>query len=303
MTTEVVSPAPCALGEGPYWDPQENLLRYVDIVGGDVYSLNPMFKESRKIHVGDYSSFVIPRSANNNELIVGANLNIVKLNWKMGTTEIIAKLDQEWQKQETRMNDAKCDAKGRLWMGTMFLISDLKKYQMDKAAFYCLDEHHDLKQKLPCVSLSNGIAWTSDNTTMFYIDSMKRSVSAFDFDLENAEISSERTAINLKEFGDDIGYPDGMTMDTDGKLWIACFDGGRVIKCDPETGRVLQTLTFPVSRVTSCCFGGPDFRDLYVTTVYDGLNEAEMKAQPLAGHVFKVSGLGVKGTPDYTYAG
>lgn len=308
-TIEVVSPAPAALGEGPHWDPIEQALIYVDIIGGSACRLNPNLKELHTINVGDHVSFAIPRAVNNDEWVIGRKQDIEILNWKTGNRRQIVCVDQDDQKDKTRLNDGKCDALGRLWTGTMFLVSEFDLFQMNTSAFYSLDRDHQLKKHISNVSLSNGISWTLDNQTMFYIDSLPGTLDAFDFDLERGELSRRRTIVNFPELWKanyatrNTALPDGMTTDNDGKLWIACYDGGRVIRVDPETGKVLQSLEFPVTKVTSCCFGGPNYNDLYVTSVYHDLSETELKAQPLAGHVFKVTGLGVKGSQAYSFSG
>ncbi|KAM6145728.1 regucalcin isoform 2-T2 [Phoenicopterus ruber ruber] len=97
--------------------------------------------------------------------------------------------------------------------------------------------------------------------------------------------------------------PDGMCIDTEGKLWVACYDGGRVIRLDPETGKRLQTVKLPVDKTTSCCFGGKDYSEMYVTSASDGMDKGWLSRQPQAGGVFKITGLGVKGVPPYPFAG
>ncbi|XP_060119617.1 regucalcin-like isoform X2 [Heteronotia binoei] len=97
--------------------------------------------------------------------------------------------------------------------------------------------------------------------------------------------------------------PDGMCIDVEGKLWVACIDGARVIRIDPETGKRIQTVKMPVSRITSCCFGGKDYSEMYITSAYDGLNRKALAKEPQAGEIFKVTGLGVKGIPQYYFAG
>ncbi|XP_062831413.1 regucalcin isoform X2 [Anolis carolinensis] len=97
--------------------------------------------------------------------------------------------------------------------------------------------------------------------------------------------------------------PDGMCIDTEGKLWVACFDGGRVIRIDPETGKRIQTVQMPASKITSCCFGGKDYSEMYVTSAYDGLDKVKLAKEPRAGEIFKITGLGVKGIPQHYFAG
>ncbi|XP_007450896.1 PREDICTED: regucalcin isoform X2 [Lipotes vexillifer] len=97
--------------------------------------------------------------------------------------------------------------------------------------------------------------------------------------------------------------PDGMCIDVEGKLWVACYNGGRVIRLDPETGKRLRTVKLPVVKTTSCCFGGKDYSEMYVTSARDGMDPEGLLQQPEAGGIFKITGLGVKGIPPYPYAG
>ncbi|XP_034722186.1 regucalcin-like, partial [Etheostoma cragini] len=99
------------------------------------------------------------------------------------------------------------------------------------------------------------------------------------------------------------GLPDGMAVDADGRLWVACYNGGRVINIDPATGVCLRSVSLPVMKTTSCCFGGPRYTDLYVTSASLGLDQSERREQPLAGHTFRVTGLGVKGRPSNSFSG
>ncbi|XP_067889335.1 regucalcin-like isoform X2 [Heterodontus francisci] len=97
--------------------------------------------------------------------------------------------------------------------------------------------------------------------------------------------------------------PDGQCIDSEGKLWVACYNGGRVLRIDPETGKRMQTVKLPVSKTTSCCFGGKDYSDLYVTSATKRMDEESLQREPQAGGIFKITGLGVKGIPSYSYVG
>ncbi|XP_069492723.1 regucalcin isoform X2 [Ambystoma mexicanum] len=108
---------------------------------------------------------------------------------------------------------------------------------------------------------------------------------------------------HLYKLEKDEGIPDGMCTDAEGKLWVACYSGGRVIRIDPETGKRIQTVKFPVDNTTSCCFGGKDYSEMYVTTATNGMDEAKLAQQPQAGGIFKITGLGVNGIPPYSFAG
>ncbi len=142
------------------------------------------------------------------------------------------------------------------------------------------------------VGISNGIAWNRDETCMYYIDSISQTVVAFDFDAENGSITNKRVVVHIDE---SEGVPDGMTIDVEGKLWVAHFGGWKVSRFDPETGYRLSEIRLPCEQVTSCCFGGEHYDDLYITTASIGLSKEQREQQPLAGCLFRIK-PGVSGT-------
>jgi sugar lactone lactonase YvrE len=149
------------------------------------------------------------------------------------------------------------------------------------------------------VTTSNGLDWSADLRTMYYIDTPTMMVRAFDFDLENGTLDNQRVVIRFPE---GVGRPDGMTADVEGMLWIAHWDGGRVTRWDPHTGRLLQTIHLPADRVTSCAFGGTNLDILFITTARHGLDAEQQQQQPHAGSLFAAR-PGVVGRPAHRYAG
>lgn len=138
---------------------------------------------------------------------------------------------------------------------------------------------------------------------MYFIDSFVRRIYQFDFDAATGTTGEPSLWLDFNQdpVYRDMGYPDGMTNDAEGKLWIACYDGGRVLRVDPQTKTLLDQIPIPATKTTSCCWGGPQMNELYVTTGFNGLSEFERTEQPLAGSVFKISGLDVKGAPLFTF--
>jgi len=293
------------IGEGPHWEESTQTLLYTDMWAGDAHRLNPVTGEDTQLHVGDDVSFIIPRARGG--YVASRDRAIGVLDWTTGKFEELARVDQ--LRKDVRINDGKCDPAGRLWTGTMqALHTTSASFALDHV-LYSLDTNHVLKSHKHNVGLSNGLAWTGDKKTMFYSDSVPRVVYAYDYDVTTGEMSNERTAVSLaKKPGDDptvTGITDGISIDADDKLWVALFGAGKVVRFDPETGKELLTVSFPTaSHTTSCCWGGPNLDELYVTCSRNpfGLTvPAEQSAD--AGCVFRVTGLGVRGRAAYTYAG
>lgn len=194
-----------------------------------------------------------------------------------------------------RFNDGKCDLLGRLWAGTMGpegAPGDVKRHQ--GSMYFCRQNLEDDKialadAKFDQIDISNGLDWSPDGKVMYYIDSFTRKVEAFDFDASSGSLSNRRTVFDLKANGYN-GFPDGMTIDTRGHLWVACFGSSEVLEINPMSGGKCESrISFDglASRITSCAFGGPDLRDLYVTSAMD--------AEGNGGQVFVVRDTGAQG--------
>jgi len=178
----------------------------------------------------------------------------------------------------TRMNDAACDPQGRLWAGT--LADD---HRPGGGALYRLDHDGRIELILGDLTISNGLGWSPDATTMYLVDSGPRVVHAFDFDPDRGAISDGRLLATISE---EVGAPDGLTVDADGDVWIAIYGGGRVQRYSPD-GELRETLLLPAQQCTSCAFAGPGLNRLYVTTATEGWSEEERRAEPAAGRVYR----------------
>ena len=165
-----------------------------------------------------------------------------------------------------------------------------------QSTLYKFDDHLTPTKMLEKVSISNGIAWDTKRSIMYYIDTPTRAVDAFDFDITKGELYNRRRILH---FDDDHGLPDGMTIDNEGMLWIAEWGGGRVCRWRPNSNQPVETVKLPTSLVTSCSFGGPNLSRLYITTAREDLTPQEHHAQPLAGSLFYVD-THVSGQPEQT---
>jgi sugar lactone lactonase YvrE len=192
-----------------------------------------------------------------------------------------------------RMNDGKCDSSGRFWAGTMAL--DMSP---GAGALYRLGTDLQAVQMLPEVSVSNGLAWSRDDRTMYFVDSGTNGVDVFDYTPESGLIDHRRRLLDIAP-GD--GLPDGMAIDAEGFLWIALWDGWAVRRYTPD-GTLDLVVELPTAQITSCTFGGEDLDELYITSASDGLPEWQRREQPHAGAIFRVR-PGVVGLPTHKFAG
>jgi sugar lactone lactonase YvrE len=269
-------------GEGPIW--QQNRLLYVDIETHKILAYNPLTQEERIWNVGERVGTVVPRAKGG--LVWVGDSGFHFLDETTGQSTPIG--DPESDLPDNRFNDGKCDSAGRLWAGSICL-----KKQAE-AALYCLHTDLRIEKKFNPVTNSNGIIWTSDAATMYYIDTPSKKIRAFDFDVGTSAICNERIIWDTNE---DPSSPDGMTIDSEDRLWIAFCHGAKVVCFDPSTRTVVENIHFPAVETTACAFGGPELRELYVTTgLKPGLSE------PLAGRLF-VCRPGAQGVPSKAFAG
>jgi sugar lactone lactonase YvrE len=214
------------------------------------------------------------------------------LDLETGQVEIVA--DPEKHLPGNRFNDGKCDPAGRFWAGTLALDGT-----PEVASLYRLDADLSVRKMLGEVTCSNGIVWTRDSQTMYYIDTGLRRIDAFDYDHKTGDISGRRTAFEVPP---EMGYPDGSTLDSEGMLWVALWQGSAVSRWNPETGELLQTISVPAPNVTSCALGGASLNELYITTARNGMSEEAIESNPLAGGLFRAR-VDVPGLPAFEFAG
>lgn len=260
------------LGEGAHWHADWKKFLYVDIEGKKVGRIDPVTKNMEERAVGERVGTVVP--ATNGQLIIALENSIEALDFETGIRQELTKIETD--KPGNRSNDGKCDAAGRLWIGTMSIQEELHH-----GALYCLD--NSLHRKLERISISNGICWSADNLVMYYIDTLDYNIKAYDFEVGTGSISNERIVVSVKE----PGYgPDGMTIDEEGMLWVAMWGGACVNRYNPFNGTLIGKVEVPALNVTACAFGGADMKQLFITTARKGLNEEQLQKYPLSGSLF-----------------
>ena len=274
-------------GEGPvYW---EDLLLYVDIEDHKLVRLDPETGEETIWDVGERIGTVVPRISGG--YLCAGDTGIYTLDPETGEKVNLA--DPEPDKRDTnRFNDGKCDPAGRFWAGTISMVKNT-----GDAALYMLDATGTLSLKVPQVTNSNGICWSLDATKMYYIDTPTKQVRVYDYENASGEIGPPEILVDTEAKGYDSS-PDGMTIDSNGNLWVAFCHGGCVTCFDGRSGEQLRKVDLPCVETTACAFGGPNLDRLFVTT---GLHKT--LEEPDAGKVFVIDGLGVQGVPAFSFAG
>lgn len=277
------------LGEGPSWDVAEQCLSYVDIVRGRVHRWWYGTGDTAVTEVGELVAAAVPRAGGGLLLALTGHLVASDLRGNLGRRCAV-----ETGVAGNRLNDAKCDPAGRLYVGSMAGAD-----RPGAAALYRVDpDDWQVSVVLSGTTISNGLGWSPDGGRMYFADSGAHCVYAFDYDVASATASSQRVLCAL---GPDEGDPDGLTVDADGYVWVATFGGGSVRRYAPS-GELDGMLRLPVRNVTSCAFGGPALDELFITTAAIELSEAERAEQPDAGRVFRYR-PGVAGLPVTPFAG
>ncbi len=276
------------LGEGPLWHPLEQKYYWVDIERGRIYSFEPNTGKVQYDAIDTTVGALGFRSSGGLILACGKGFAAFDLE----TKDLQVILDPIGKIPDVRLNDGKVDPAGRFWAGSLD--------RSGNGALYRLDADHTCHTMLHNIQVSNGLAWTADQQTFYYTDTGDLSIYKFDFEPQSAQISNRRIYVQLPADRSN-GSPDGLTIDAEGFIWSAHWDGGKVTRYNPDGQPVLEVL-LPVSRVTSCTFGGPDLQELFITTASTGLTDAQKGQQPLAGDVF-VYHTAVKGVLTPFFAG
>lgn len=271
----------CQLGEGPFWF--EDSLWWVDIEGGKLHTYNSSDEARRSHHFSGRIGVAVP--ASDKGLLVARDNELLHFNPVSGKLTRVALVHDA--PVNNRFNDGKCDPIGR------FLVGSLNEQdELGVSSLYSLSGN-SLKRLFHPMDLSNGLAWSLNGEVLYHIDTLTFTISAFAYDVKTGRIGAKSTVVIIPE---EDGYPDGMCIDCEGNLWVAHWDGGAVRCWSPETGSCLACIVVPCQRPTSCCFGGSDFDQLFITTARTGLSSTALRRQPLAGSIF-VARPGVTGFP------
>lgn len=288
-TLEVLLDLNAEIGEGPIWDASSATLILVESFSGTVYRYHPASAKLASWQVGQPIGVAIPRRRGG--LVVSGRDGLLSLEEHSGQVDLLVPIEQDTR--GNRMNDAKCDSRGRLWAGT-FSTS----FEPRAGALYRVDPDHTLAREYDGVYIANGIAWSPDETRMYFADTARRGVDVFDYVIATGKATNRRRFVDIDRAD---GLPDGIAMDAEGCLWVALYGGGAVRRYTPE-GRWIGTVELPVKGVTSCGFGGEGLRDLYITTGWHLPEWALPSPREHAGALFRCR-TGVAGMPVYPFGG
>jgi len=288
---ELAADAKADLGEGPVWHPVEQALYWVDITGKTLHRYNPADGSTASRTFDKMLGAAVPCRDGGFMLAMQDGIYRLKA-FGEGEPELAARPEE--LHGGIRFNDGKCDPRGRFWAGTMSL-ADVP----NQGTLYRIGPDFVPHAMVRRVSISNGLAWDTARGVMYYIDTPTRTVAAYDYNEETGEISNGRTAVRIAE---EDGSPDGMSIDAEGKLWVALWGGGQVVRYDPATGAKLERIAVPAAHTTSCAFGGANLDELYITTARIGRTEQQLAAEPAAGALFRIR-VNVRGLPTTLFAG
>jgi sugar lactone lactonase YvrE len=281
---------PMEVGECPIWNVGEGALYWIDIDGKAVHRLHPAS--------GAHQFCAMPSEPGCIAFCPGGVLVALRSGLAVlysGSGALTPIAAPPYDTKKVRFNDGRCDAAGRLWVGTLYEPRDRQG-----ASLYSVD-HGLLRDHKKPATVSNGIAFSPDNRTLYRTDTTAHTITAYDFDLASGQLGASRV---LHQFSTDKlnnygGRPDGAAVDSEGAYWCAMFEGGRLLRLSPQ-GEILREIALPVRCPTMLAFGGPDLRTLYITTARKGRPEAELEQYPQSGCLFTVD-VDVAGLPEYAY--
>jgi len=262
------------LGEGPHWSAAENCLWFVDIRQQKIHRFDPATRAARSWTAPAQPGFIAPLAGGGFIAGLKTGLHLFDHRREHGRFELLATVEDPVL--DNRLNDAHVDSRGRLWFGSMH-----DGEQELSGALYCLDEQGIVRRLDDGYCITNGPAVSPEGRTFYHVDTLRRVICAFDLGADGG-LSNKRVFATIEPHA---GYPDGLSVDAEGGVWIALY-GGWGVRRYSHRGELLDVVKLPCANVTKAAFGGADRRTLYITSARKGLTAAELTAQPLAGGLF-----------------
>lgn len=264
------------LGEGPVWDEVSGQLYWIDIKRNTVFRYNPSGGAVQSWQLQQMVGCIAIVDEHN--IICALQDKLVKLDTQTGEQELVAPIEADLP--DNRCNDGKPDVAGRFWVGTLHIPGE-----KGKASLYRVDNDRSIHKEVTNLGMSNGLAWSPDNTKMYLIDTLEKQLLQFDFNVKDGSVTNKKILLDLSQ---EEGSPDGMCIDVEGNVWIAFYGGKRVTCYNPSNGEKLREVEVPAVNVTCCTFGGTNLDTLYITTARDGVSEEDLAKYPDTGALFSV---------------
>jgi sugar lactone lactonase YvrE/DNA-binding IclR family transcriptional regulator len=277
------------LGEGPVWLAAEKRLAWIDILRPALHISDPADGSDRMFDLPEIVGACAPAASGG--FVLGAQSGFAHFDPQ--TRALTRLVDPEADKPNNRFNDGKCDPRGRFWAGTMDMA-----VAPGAGSLYRLDPDFSVHRMETGLGISNGLGWSPDGRRMYFTDSLARTIFVYDFDVETGAIGNRRV---FAQTPDHMGVPDGLAVDAEGCVWSAQWDGWQVVRFDPD-GRIEQSIALPVPRPTSCAFGGPDLKTLFVTSARIRLSAQQLSEAPLSGSVLAMQAPAA-GLVDHAFSG
>lgn len=280
------------VGEGPVWSVDEQALYWVDILGCRFHRFHPASGEHDTYTLDVTIGALALRATGGLVMATGKGF----ATFDLATRTVTFLAHPEASTPHMRFNDGNVDCRGRFWAGTMSTIPE--KWHSLQGNLYRLNPDRSVQVMDTGYALINGIGWSPDNASMYVVDSVHKLVYLYDFDPDSGAIAHRRTFLDTS---DEMGVPDGLAVDQEGALWVAFWDGWKIVRYDPS-GKRLSQIDLPVQCPSSCAFGGKNLDELYITSAWEELNEQQRANQPLAGDLFHMK-TGVVGIPRPRFLG
>ena len=276
------------LGETPVWSPREQALYWVDVRRPAVHRCDSATGAIRTWSMPELVGCLAMCA--NGDLLVGLRSSIRRFNTATENLAIVAA--PESGNPQMRLNDGRCDRRGRFWAGSMNDVT-----RGPEGTLYRLESSGACVPVIGKIFIPNSLAWSPDNRTMYFAGPDRRTLFAYDFEPASGAMSNRRPFAEYAA----PAFPDGATVDADGCLWCAAYDGWRITRFAPD-GRIDRIVEVPVQCPTAVTFGGPDMRTLFVTTARQRIAEDALAKQPLAGAVLALD-VGVAGLAEPLFIG
>ncbi len=283
---EIISKQTEILGEGPTWDKRNNRVYWVDIKGHLFRSYELSSGRIETVKTDGMVSSLVPSISGKMYATIGHRFT--SIDTSTGKEKVLA--ETETSLENNRFNDGKVDPYGNYWAGTM----DMNEKE-PVASLYVYTKSGELRKVLGGQTISNGLAWDTNSMTFYHIDTPTRKVRSFTYN-EKCELTNEKIAV---DFSTEVGFPDGMNIDAEGRIWVAHWGGHRISRWNPSNGKKLNEIIFPATNVTSCVFGGKNMTELFVSSAKLTDNQPR-DPNDLGGSIFRVD-TGIKGVETFYY--